>query len=137
MTDSDCRRFLCARDDNVEKAADMARYALDWWVCGRARRVRGGCAAGGEALLRARSRLTPPPSCPAPRLALARSLARSQAAARPAGQGAARRHQHPAGAGLLAIRGLGARRKGHRPHPRCALEAQRVQPGGLPEIRGK
>lgn len=30
MSDSDCRRFLRARNDDVEKAADMARNALDW-----------------------------------------------------------------------------------------------------------
>jgi hypothetical protein len=41
MSDSDCRRFLRARNHDVEKAADMARNALDWSLLGA-----GGTAAG-------------------------------------------------------------------------------------------
>ncbi len=68
MSDGDCRRFLCARDHNVEKAADMARYALDWSVCGRARRVR--CGRGCFAHAAASRPLPPAP----PRLSPSRSL---------------------------------------------------------------
>ena len=30
LSDSDCRRFLTARDQKVEQAADMARGAMEW-----------------------------------------------------------------------------------------------------------
>jgi hypothetical protein len=46
MSDSDCRRFLRARNHDVEKAADMARNALDWSLFG----ARGVSRSGLRAL---------------------------------------------------------------------------------------